>query len=77
MRYLLWASVLLASVFVYAFFAGLADQEHSRFQKAEHHGCVPLTADPATVACADRRVYMLPGWVDVGPVTPVPGVPRR
>lgn len=33
--------------------------------------CLQLVSSPDTFACPDRH-----GWQDIGPVTPVPAVPR-
>lgn len=34
--------------------------------------CIQTVKKPAVYACPDKHV-----WMDIGPVTPVPGVPRR
>lgn len=81
MKYLAAAGALMAALCVYAFFAGLAANSlrtHVRpATGASHRNCLQLTIHPSTVACSDKRTYLLPGWTDIGPVTPVPGVPRR
>lgn len=77
--YLTAAAALVVTVFVYAFFATLG-QPASKTPKAGviRSNCTQVSVQPTVMWCG-RRGYLVTGgvWSDLGPVTPLPGVPAR
>lgn len=67
-------------VAVCAIFVWLLPQptpQHVRVELPGHRGCREIVVNEV-YACPDGRVYKVGarGWQDIGPVTPVPVVPR-
>ena len=79
MRYLVYASAIVASVAVYALFHSLSEPPLRTHYPREKRACIMQSLHPMTFHCSDGRGYVVQDgrWVDIGPVTALPGAPAR